>query len=132
MFKYIAMGLGAALLLALGGLYWQTARLDRAQENIAVLKATARDNAALVDAQNAAIADLNRIEGERVVAMKAAGIRLAELATNLAAERAKRRKATETDYARPDCTAFLETDLASLCPAHAVGVRDAARRLPGN
>lgn len=33
-----------------------------------------------------------------------------------------------TDYALPDCAKFMAADLAVLCPAHSVGLRDRASR----
>lgn len=124
--KYIIAGLGAALLAASVATVVQTRRLNTAKLDIAVLESQVGDKDSLIDMQSKAVTDLQKAEQDRILEIAKRGARIAELLNTLDAERAKRRAATEADYALPGCKQLMETDLAGVCPAHALSVRDAA------
>lgn len=126
--RYLVIGLGAAFLLAFTGAVVQSNRLHKAKEEIAVLESRVADKDAVIAKQAKGIGDMITASRAAEAALKAAGDTLDTTLQLLAAERAKRNAKVETDYAKPDCAALLATDLASVCPAHAQRLRDAARR----
>lgn len=126
MFQYIAAGLGAATLLLGAVTLHQRGTINDLEADVATLEGRVADKDSIIDRQNAGIAAMVETSEKADKVIRAAGERIDALSNDLAAERAKRRAARESDNALPDCTKLLEVDLAAVCPARARGLRDAA------
>lgn len=123
---YAIAGAAVLALAAIGTIAYQHRVIESLELDVATLEAEVKDKDGLIDAQNDGIAEMIRTATAAETAMKTAGDTIETLNADLARERSKRHAATETDHALPACRALLETDLSSVCPAYARGVRDAS------
>lgn len=123
---YLILGAALAVAAAVGTIAYQHRVINGLEAANAVLAGQVQDKDHTIGTLKDAAAGMIAASKAAEAALRAAGADVETLETQLAVERAKRRKATETDYALPDCQALLATDLARACPAHARSVRDAA------
>lgn len=130
MFQYIAAGLGVAVLVTGGIALHQRGTIADLKADVVLLESRAADKDATIERQANATRERAKIEAENAEKAKAAGERITALSNELAAERAKRRAARESDDALPGCSELLAVDLATVCPARARGLRDAASGVP--
>lgn len=125
--QYLILGAAVVVLILTGVIAYQHRAINALEAEKAVLESTVAEKNALINAQNKGIDDLQKAATESAAKLKAAGDSIDIINAKLAAERARRNAAVETDYVLPDCAVLLATDLAAVCPAHAQRLRDAAR-----
>lgn len=119
----------AAVVLIIGGLAWRCSYLgnkrDEAEKLVAALTSANTDNQAAIKTLRGALAEWRAlgVTPEEAAVAVASMNEIQGLAAQLqqAIEKAK-----ETDRAKPNCAAWLDTDFESACPGIARGLRDAA------
>lgn len=124
----LALSVGA-FLYQRGESWKQTAQFAAAELERVVSAAQSSQDALL--ACDAATTELMTVAKAQQQALIAAGDRMQGMATELAASRKKLFEVEQRDRYNPECAALLEVDFVSMCPGHALGVRQrAADSLP--
>lgn len=139
MFKrYLIPGLLVALLGALAFGAVQSSRIGTVKAQKRALEA---EYGALLDSttgKDATIARLEKGIGDALVAaaeaqakVDAAAVAITNYRGLIVAQAKALQDAERADDGKPDCEALLATDLATVCPARADGLRQRASRVPG-